>query len=254
MKCYGYLRVSTEKQDIENNKADILKKANDLKISTFVEFVEETISGTVDWKQRELGILYDKLKPGDVLITSELSRFGRSVGQIMEFLSGCDKKKIKIYLTKTDFCIDSSLQSQIMQFAYSLSSQIERELISSRTKTGLERAKEKGVKLGRKRIMTLDKNNNVQDIQKLLSSGVKIYVIAKRYAVSTQTIYRFIHKHDLIIDKKDKDQDIVLVRCLNCNRDKPSKSYSKKNPKICRKCVISKNNDSLDMKLFCPEV
>jgi len=242
MKIYGYLRVSTEKQDIDNNKVDILKKSNDLGLNGCVQWIQETISGKIDWRQRELGVLFEQLKEGDVIITSELSRFGRTISQIIDFLAQCSKKKVTIHLTKTDFKIDQSIESQVMQFSYGLSAQIERELISSRTKTGLQAAKNKGVVLGRKKdVMGLDKDTqNIKDIQKMLNEGIKIYIIAQKYKVSTQTMYRFIKKRNLIIGKDDKGKR-EMKDCLQCGLKVNSCSFSNKNPKICRKCVIINN-------------
>ena len=194
-KVYGYLRVSTDKQDINNNKADILLKANELKLGN-VEWIEETISGTKDWKNRELGKLMDRIKSGDVLITSEMSRFGRTISNNMEFMANAASKNVKIYFTKTDFKVDGSITSQILTFSYSLVAQVERDIISSRTKTGLQRKREQGVILGRpKGKMKLDEH--LDKIKKLIDQGVKLKSIAKLYNTSSVTMTKYVKKHNL---------------------------------------------------------
>lgn len=198
-KIYGYLRISTDKQDITTNKAEILLKSDELQLKGNVEWIQETISGTKDWKKRELGKLYDKLIPGDVIITSEISRFARTIQQIMEFISKCAEKKIKIYCTKTDFKIDESIQSQMIIFAYALSAQIERDLISSRTKTALQKKKAEGVKLGRKSgVMVIEKNLYAhQQIENALNNGVKKKVICKNHDITMPTLNKYIKKYNL---------------------------------------------------------
>lgn len=194
-KVYGYLRVSTDKQDINNNKADILLKANELKLGN-VEWIEETISGTKDWKNRELGKLMDRIKSGDVIITSEMSRFGRTISNNMEFMANAASKNVKIYFTKTDFKVDGSITSQILTFSYSLVAQVERDIISSRTKTGLQRKREQGVILGRpKGKMKLDEH--LDKIKKLIDQGVKLKSIAKLYNTSSVTMTKYVKKHNL---------------------------------------------------------
>ncbi len=197
-KVYGYLRISTEKQCIENCKKEILLKANDLKLGN-VEWVEETVSGTKHFKKRKLGELINKCNEGDVIITSELSRIGRKIKDIMEFTALISSKKVNLYMTKTDFKIDDSIQSQVLIFAYSLSSQIERELIASRTKTALARAKERGVTLGRKKGTKgkLKLYKHIEEIKELLKLGVKKKIIAKKYNVTNNTVSNFIKRYDL---------------------------------------------------------
>ena len=150
MKTTAYLRISTSDQDIDKNKADILKLANDKKFG-YVEFVEEQISGTVSWKKRKIFPIIQNAKEGDVVIVSELSRLGRSMLEIMEILSIASEKKLSIYSVKGDWHLDSSIQSKIMAMVFAMASEIERELISVRTKEALRAKKAQGIKLGRPR-------------------------------------------------------------------------------------------------------
>jgi DNA invertase Pin-like site-specific DNA recombinase len=194
--CYGYLRVSTLAQDIENNRNWILRKANDLKIGPVI-FIEEKVSGKKDWKKRELGKLFEKLNKGDKIITFEYSRLGRDFKQTMEFLSCCDRKGVKIY--GGDIENDGSLESNLQVFIASVTSQKERENISRRTKEALKKKKEEGVILGRKKDkMILEKKpNNIIDIKNLIENGTKLYVIAQKYETTPLTLSKFIKKHNL---------------------------------------------------------
>ena len=198
MKTYGYLRISTEKQDIESNKKEILMKANTLKLGN-VEFIEETVSGTKHFNKRKLGELLNNCNEGDTIITSEISRIGRNIKNIMEFIFICSEKKVNIYMTKTDFKINESIESQLIVFAYSLSAQIERELISSRTKTALQHARDKGITLGRKKgtLGKLKLYKNISDIKFLLENGAKKGYIAKKYNVNNNTVTNFCKRYKL---------------------------------------------------------
>jgi DNA invertase Pin-like site-specific DNA recombinase len=193
-KIYGYLRVSTNKQELEGNKGEILLKVNELKLnSQNIEWIEETVSGMKNYKTRELGKI--DFEEGDVFITSEMSRIGRTISQIMSFISDLLQKKVKVYFTKSKFEIDNSISSQAMIFAFSLTAQIERELISQRTKDALAKKKKNGQVLGRpKNKMILD--NKAEEIKKLLDDGVKINKIAEKYNMSRSTISKLIKKNN----------------------------------------------------------
>ena len=148
MKTTAYLRISTVDQDIEKNKSDILKLANEKRLG-YVEFIEEQISGKVSWRNRKIFAIINEAKKDDVIIVSELSRLGRSMLEIMEILSIATQKQLKIYSVKGDWHLDGSIQSKVMAMVFSMASEIERDLISSRTKEALRFKKENGIKLGR---------------------------------------------------------------------------------------------------------
>lgn len=136
MKTTAYLRISTVDQDIEKNKSDILKLANEKRLG-YVEFIEEQISGKVSWRNRKIFAIINEAKKDDVIIVSELSRLGRSMLEIMEILSIATQKQLKIYSVKGDWHLDGSIQSKVMAMVFSMASEIERDLISSRTKEAL---------------------------------------------------------------------------------------------------------------------
>lgn len=214
-KTYGYLRISTESQNISNNKNWILQKANDLKIGP-VEWVSETVSGGKDWKKREIGKLLEKANKGDKIITFEVSRIGRNIKQSMEFLACCDRKGVTVYAG--DMGEDDSVESSLQTFVAQMTSQRERENIKRRTKTALETRQKLGMILGQpKGIMNLDKNgkgifrneNNEEIIHNLINEGIKIKNLAERYKVHPIIMGKYINKWDLKKPKEIRDQDKI---------------------------------------------
>ena len=193
MKTFAYLRVSTIEQNTEKNKGDILRFTNDKKLGN-VEFIEETISGKSNYKDRQLGKIINDLKPDDVLIVPELSRLARSITQILEVIEICKNKKIVLYSLKENFSTkDDSIQSTITSTIFGLVAQIERELISQRTKEALQAKKNQGVTLGRPTGKGKSKLDNYKDeILALLSTGVTKTKIAKKYNISRQGLDKWL--------------------------------------------------------------
>lgn len=149
MKTIAYVRVSTDGQDVENQRLEILKLANDLNLGQ-VKMIDEVISSRKSWRERSIApIIMLDLQKGDVLIVSELSRLGRSMLEIMEMLSQCAQKGIRVYAAKGNWKLDGSLQSKIMAMVLSMAAEIERDLISQRTRSALATKKAQGVRLGR---------------------------------------------------------------------------------------------------------
>lgn len=149
MTTFSYLRVSTIDQDTEKNKLEILQFANNRKLGN-VEFIEEKITSKIHYKERTLGKLLNEMVKGDILIVPELSRLARSVSQILEIINLCKQKEITLYSLKEGFNSgDSGITSVITSTVFALVAQIERDLISQRTKEALHAKKAMGVKLGR---------------------------------------------------------------------------------------------------------
>jgi DNA invertase Pin-like site-specific DNA recombinase len=193
----AYLRVSTQEQDLEKNKADILHLANDMKLG-HVEWVEEKSSGRIAWRKRELGQLLEELGEGDNLIVSELSRLGRSMLQCMEILSIATDKGIRIYAVKGNWQLDNSLQSRILAMAFTMAAEIERDLISQRTKEALAARKRSGKPIGRPKgsgKSKLDKHRN--EIERLLAEGSTQKYIASRFNTTETNLSRWLKKHGL---------------------------------------------------------
>jgi DNA invertase Pin-like site-specific DNA recombinase len=201
MKTISYLRVSTIDQDIEKNKTDILKLANEKQLGN-VQFVEEKISGTVSWKKRKIHDIIYELKVGDNIIVSELSRLGRSMLECMEILSIATEKKINIYSVKGNWSLDNSIQSKIIAMAFSMASEIERDLISSRTKESLRIKKLNGMKLGRPIGSGSSKLDEFKvEIEALLNNGSSKRFIAKRYGITEQGLFHWLRKNKVKLEK-----------------------------------------------------
>jgi len=146
-KTTAYLRVSTVDQDLEKNKADILKLANSLQLG-HVHFEEEKLSGKISWRKRKIAQILEEAETGDNIIVSELSRQGRSMLECMEILSIAAQKGVNVYAVKGNWWLDSSIQSKIIAMAFAMASEIERDLISKRTKEALVAKRANGVRLG----------------------------------------------------------------------------------------------------------
>lgn len=195
MSTFAFLRVSTVLQDTEKNKVDILQFANQHKLGN-VEFVEEYISGKIDYKKRKLGELLETMKAGDVLIVPELSRIARSVTQILEVIKVTKDKGITLYSLKENFNnTEDSITATVTSTIFALVAQIERELISLRTREALHARKLAGTKLGRPQGKGKSKlDEHKEDILKLLSLNVPKTMIAKQYGCSVGNLYNFINR------------------------------------------------------------
>ncbi len=193
----AYLRVSTTDQDVEKNKADILHLANDKSLGR-VQWLEETVSGRVSWRKRKIASVIDNLQAGGTLIVSELSRLGRSMLECMEILSIASQKGVHIYAVKGNWQLDNSIQSKIIAMAFSMAAEIERDLISQRTKEALAARKKAGMKLGRPRGTGKSKLDTYRaEIEALLANGSTQRFIAHRYGTTEANLSRWMKKHRL---------------------------------------------------------
>lgn len=196
-KTIAYLRVSSIDQDVEKNKADILTLANDKDLGK-VYFVEEKISGQVPWRKRKIAGILDELQNGDNILLSELSRLGRSMLECMEILSIATQKGINLYAVKGNWQLDHSIQSKIVAMAFSMAAEIERDLISQRTKEALRVKKEAGIKLGRPSGVGKSKLDKYRpEIEAMLSNGSTQRFIAKRYATTESNLFNWMKKYAL---------------------------------------------------------
>jgi len=197
MKTIAYLRVSTSEQDLEKFRVEILKLANEKKLGN-VDFVEEKVSGKISWKKRKIADILDRLGKDDNLIVSELSRLGRSMLEIMEILANATEKKINIFSVKGNWNLDSSIQSKLIAMCFSMASEIERELLSSRTKEALATKKLNGVKLGRPIGSGKSRLDDLRpEIEALLNNGSPKRFIAKRYKISEAALFDWLRKHKI---------------------------------------------------------
>ena len=197
MKTIGYLRVSSDTQDIDKNKAEILVFANNKKLGQ-VTWVEEIVSGRVSWRKRLIGGVISDLQAGDHIILSELSRLGRSMLECMEILAVASQRQINIYAIKGNWQLDRSIQSKIIAMAFSMAAEIERELISQRTREALAVKKRQGVKLGRPKGVGKSKLDQYRvEIEALLANGSTQRFIAHRYRITETNLSRWLKRHEL---------------------------------------------------------
>lgn len=193
---YGYIRVSTQEQNLENQRNCILEHYQ------VDEFVEEKKSGTIDYSKRSLGGLMKKVKQGDTIVTTEISRFGRSLSMIFKIIQELNDKKVHVIAIKNNFEINNNddknngLVSNVLMFAFGLSAQIERDLISERTKMGLSVARSKGKRIGRQKgdVIYNVKLRQYQNeiMQKYNVEKASINSLAKHYEVKWSTMKKFL--------------------------------------------------------------
>ncbi len=189
---YAYIRVSTDHQNVENQQHEILTytQNHNIKID---RWVSETISSCKPLTERKLGKLLKKLKKGDVLIATELSRLGRNLLEVMGILQHCLEKDCQIWTLKENYRLGADIQSKVLAFAFSLAGEIEKNLISERTKNSLKRLKDEGKHLGRPHgfsYQKLEKKHN--KIKELLDKGVSKAEIARLMGCTWITLHRYI--------------------------------------------------------------
>ncbi|MEP1613511.1 MAG: recombinase family protein [Roseobacter sp.] len=193
----GYLRVSTAEQDLEKNKADILSFANSRDLG-HVKFIEERASGKTPWRKRQIADVLDSLADGDTLLVSELSRLGRSMLECMEILSIATQKGVRIYALKGNWQLDDTIQSKIIAMAFAMAAEIERDLISSRTKEALRARRVSGKPLGRPKGPGKSKLDAFRpEIEALLANGSTQRFIANRYKTTPANLSNWIKKNEI---------------------------------------------------------
>jgi DNA invertase Pin-like site-specific DNA recombinase len=193
----AYVRISTDRQDIENQHLEILKLANEKGLSP-VKFIEEIVSGRRTWKDRKIASLLGAFEKGDTLIVAELSRLGRSMLEIMEILSIATRRGIRVYAAKGNWSLDGGIQSKVVAMAFSMAAEIERELISQRTRSALATKKAQGVILGRPKGPGKSKLDiNELEIRGLLALGVSQVKIARKYDTAPRNLWNWMKKRNI---------------------------------------------------------
>lgn len=195
---YGYIRVSTDTQTVENQRFEINNfcARNNIKIDTWIE---ETISGLKNYKTRQLGRLLKRTHKGDIIVCSELSRLGRNLFMIMEILNICMARDCRLWTIKDGYRLGDDINAKVLAFAFGLSAEIERNLISQRTKEALARKRAEGVKIGRPlgkltQLERLKLNKYHHRIVKLREQGMSFNNIARRLHLSRNTLARYVHR------------------------------------------------------------
>ena len=196
MAVIGYIRVSSNKQTCEHQHFEIQQFAEHNNINVD-KWIEETISSRKPLNKRKLGQLLEELQDGDILIAAEISRLGRSLLEVMRILETCLNKNCQVWTLKENYRLGNDIQSKVMAFAFGLSAEIERNLISQRTKASLDSIRATGKKLGRPfaaQSKKLKLSRNTKKVKKLLDMGLTKYRVAKIMNVSPATITHFIQR------------------------------------------------------------
>ena len=194
MTTIGYIRVSSNKQTLEHQRFEIenFARREGIKID---EWIEEKISSRKALDKRKLGELLNNLQEDDILITCEISRLGRSLLEVMKILETCLNKNCQVWTLKENYRLGNDIQSKVLAFAFGLAAEIERQLISERTKSSLANIKANGKKLGRPfnaETKKLKLTKNQKQIQKLLAQGISKSKIAKIFGVERATLRKYL--------------------------------------------------------------
>jgi len=187
---HAYLRVSTDAQDVDNQRHGILEYANAHGFSG-VKFTEDSASGKTSWKERKLGALLGSLAAGDVLIFAEISRIARNTLQVLEVLQQCAERGISVHIAKQKMTLDDSMQSRITATVLGLAAEIEREFISIRTKEALAKCRADGIQLGRPKGQAerVKLDDHEAAIRGYLAKGINKRDIARLVECAPSTLY-----------------------------------------------------------------
>lgn len=210
----AYLRISTEKQNLANQKDEIQRFADNRNL-VINQWVTEVVSGKKTEKDRKLGLLLKRLKTGDTLIVTELSRLSRTLTEIMTIMGRCLEKKITLYSTKDSYAFDDSINSKVLCFAFGLVAEIERNLISMRTKEALALRKAEGVVLGRRKGYTPKLKiliDNRHQIVRMLQQGKSIAGICEEHNVSRDTFNEFRRRYQSVVNAIERRERRRLKR------------------------------------------
>jgi DNA invertase Pin-like site-specific DNA recombinase len=195
---YGYIRVSTDRQTVENQRFEIKKFCgrNEIEIG---KWIEETISGTKKPEKRRLGLLLRDIRAGDLIVCSELSRLGRSLFMIMNILSYCLDAGARVWTVKDGYRLGDDIQSKVLAFAFGLSAEIERDLISQRTREALRRRRAEGKRLGRPpgAAVRLRLDGRESEIAAMLGRGASKAEIGRAFGVHRATVLEFVRRRHI---------------------------------------------------------
>ncbi|MBR3148288.1 MAG: recombinase family protein [Alphaproteobacteria bacterium] len=194
---YGYCRVSTAHQHEENQHFVIenFAKNNNMTIDVWIE---EKISSNKKLQDRKLGTLLNKLESGDILITTEISRLGRSLLEVMGILQNCLEKNCQIWTLKENFRLGADIQSKVLAFAFGLSAELSKSLLQERVRESLARLKASGKKLGRPigaKSKKLKLSKNKKRITFLVNKGLSKNEIARIMHVNKSTLYNYLRNN-----------------------------------------------------------
>jgi DNA invertase Pin-like site-specific DNA recombinase len=195
MIVYGYLRVSTDQQDVENQRYGLLVYANTHGLGP-LHFVEDTASGHLAWRDRAVErLLTETAHVGDVVLFTEMSRMARSTLQVLEMLEHCMTRGISVHIAKQQMVLDGSMQSRVTATVLGLAAEIEREMISLRTTEALAKRKATGLPLGRPKGAHAPRRRldaKATEIQSYLAKRISKRSIAKLVECAPSTLYEWL--------------------------------------------------------------
>lgn len=202
---YGYLRVSSDEQDVNSQKQGVVSFA-EKRGWTIEKFIsDEGVSGGKDPSKRKLGPMLSSLEKGDIVICSEISRLGRDLYMVMDILHFCMERGVVIYTVKDNFTLGDDIQSKVLAFAFGLSAEIERQMIRQRTKEGLKLRMKLGVLIGRGFNITNTKyvipDSEKENILKAMEWGAPCRAIARKLGVDRSTLWRVLKRWHITCDE-----------------------------------------------------
>ncbi len=214
---YGYLRVSSDEQDVNSQKQGVIKFAKQHEWTIDEYITDEGVSGGKEPDKRNLGVLLKKIQKDDIVIASEISRLGRDLYMVMDILHFCMKTGCKIYTVKDNFALDDNVQSKVLAFAFGLAAEIERQMIRQRTKEGLRLRMKLGVLLGRPvgKLTDDDVMCSTEKKEKIIEQykwGVPERRLSTNFNIDRNTLIRWLHrwgvKHSPYIEKQEKQREL----------------------------------------------
>lgn len=214
---YGYLRVSTDDQDIKSQKqgVDSFAKERGWNIDEYIS--DEGVSGGKNPDKRNLGPLLKKLNQGDIIIASEISRLGRDLYMVMDILHFCMERQCFIYTVKDKFTLGDDIQSKVLAFAFGLSAEIERQMIRQRTKEGLRLRMKMGILLGRPRgaktrpdLRPCEKHR--EQLLTRFNYGVPLRRLAKDFGIDRGTIARWLVENGAYDGDESKELRVAKLQ------------------------------------------
>ncbi len=204
----AYLRVSTGKQTLANQQNEI-SKFTDSRNMRVDRWVTEVVSGKKSGRERKLGSLVRRMKKGDTLIVTELSRLSRTLTDIMAIVGELLKKEVRLYSTKDRYSFDDTINSKVLCFAFGLVAEIERNLISMRTREALALRREQGIVLGRRKGSYTKLQQLIDDrvkIVRMMNCGKSIAAICREYDVARNTFDRFRKQYTYVITHGERQR------------------------------------------------
>lgn len=212
----GYLRVSTSKQHLANQQDEIRRFADSRNLRVD-HWVTEIVSGKKKRADRKLGGLLQRMKSGDTLIVTEVSRLSRTLTDIMSIMGKCLEKGINLYTTKEGYSFDNTINSKVLCFAFGLVAEIEHNLISLRTKEALALRKAEGTVLGRKKGSYTKTNvliENRRIIIGMLKRDCSVADICRRFDISRDTFAKFRNRYNDVMKALDEKEERRRVKAL----------------------------------------